>query len=117
MDFKIDENLPVEVADLLTRAGHTATTVLDQRLGGEADADIALVCQREKRALVTLDTGFADIRVYPPERYSGLVVLRLRWQEKPHVLDVVSRVMPTFLTEPLARRLWIVEETRIRTRR
>ena len=60
MQFKVDENLPIEVAELLKKAGHDATTVVEQRLGGEADAEIASVCQREGRALVTLDTDFAD---------------------------------------------------------
>jgi predicted nuclease of predicted toxin-antitoxin system len=30
MRFKVDENLPIEVADLLTAAGHDAATVNDQ---------------------------------------------------------------------------------------
>ncbi len=32
MRFKIDENLPVEVAELLRRLGHDATTILEQLL-------------------------------------------------------------------------------------
>ncbi len=83
MKFKIDENLPVEVAELLRQAGHGATTVLEQDLIGEADPNIASVCQREEKVLVTLDMDFADIRVYPPEQFSGLVVLRLKRQDKP----------------------------------
>lgn len=62
MRFKVDENLPVEVAELLRQAGYGAITVHDQGLGGEADAEIASICQEEERALVTLDTDFADIR-------------------------------------------------------
>ena len=34
MRFKIDENLPVEAAELLRQAGHDAVTVLEQHLGG-----------------------------------------------------------------------------------
>jgi len=33
MQFKVDENLPIEVAELLNVAGHDALTVLDQKLG------------------------------------------------------------------------------------
>jgi predicted nuclease of predicted toxin-antitoxin system len=32
MRFKIDENLPVEVAELLRHAGHDALTMWDQHL-------------------------------------------------------------------------------------
>jgi predicted nuclease of predicted toxin-antitoxin system len=41
MKFKIDENLPVEAAESLRQMGYEATTVLEQGLGGGADAHIA----------------------------------------------------------------------------
>jgi predicted nuclease of predicted toxin-antitoxin system len=116
MQFKIDENLPNELSDLLQQAGHDATTVLGQRLGGQADSTIASVCQKEARILVTLDTDFANIQAYPPERYHGLIVLRLRRQDKPHVLSVVQRLLALLSTERLQGRLWIVEEERTRIR-
>ena len=87
MDFKIDENLPVEAADLLSKSGHDATTVLGQQLGGEKDPNIAAICKDEKRVLLTLDTDFADIRTYPPDQFAGLIVLRLKRQDKPNIID------------------------------
>jgi predicted nuclease of predicted toxin-antitoxin system len=116
MKFKIDENLPVEAAELLRQTGYDAATVLEQHLGGSADPDVAFVCQQERRALVTLDTDFADIRAYPPDQFSGLIVLRLRQQDKLHVLDVLEHLIPLLSSEPLEHHLWIVEETRIRIR-
>lgn len=116
MRFKVDENLPVEVAHLLREAGHEATTVLDQHLGGTDDWTVASICQQEARALVTLDLDFSDIRTYPPTHYAGVVVLRLMRQDKPHVLEVCARMIPLLSDEPLAQRLWIVEENRIRIR-
>jgi predicted nuclease of predicted toxin-antitoxin system len=67
--FKVDENLPVDVVELLSLAGHDAVSVLDQQLGGRPDPLLASVCQHEGRALVTLDLDFADIRTYPPSSY------------------------------------------------
>ena len=116
MKLKIDENLPIEVAELLQQAGHDAMTVLDQHLGGEADPQIASVCQAEKRVLVTLDLDFADIRAYPPKEYSGLIVLRLKQQDKFHVLDVCRRLLSQLKSSPLEHHLWIVDEKRIRIR-
>jgi predicted nuclease of predicted toxin-antitoxin system len=116
MKFKIDENLPVEVAEVLRQAGYEAVTVHDQNLAGEIDRTIALVCQSEQRVLITLDTDFADIRSYPPREYAGLVVLRLRQQDKGSVLKVVTRLVKAFATEELERYLWIVDEKRIRVR-
>jgi Domain of unknown function (DUF5615) len=42
MRFKIDENLPIEVAELLRAAGHDALTVLDQNLGAGPIAPSAI---------------------------------------------------------------------------
>ncbi len=71
MKFKVDEHLPVELADLLNNAGHDAVTVHDERLGGAKDDEIASVCQHEGRAFLTFDLGFSDIRSYPPLEYPG----------------------------------------------
>ena len=116
MKLKIDENFPREVAALFRGAGHDAVTVVDQGLGGHVDAKLADICRREERALVTLDVDFANMQAYPPADYSGLVVLRLRRQDKPHVLEVVASLLPVLRAEPLAQRLWIVDEARIRIR-
>ena len=47
MKFKIDENLPVEVAARLRKEKYDAATVMEEDLGGQSDADIASICQRE----------------------------------------------------------------------
>ncbi len=67
MKFKIDENLPVEVAKLLRESGHDTHTVLEQNLGGKSERDIFSVCIKEEKILITLDTDFADIRTYSPK--------------------------------------------------
>lgn len=116
MRFKVDENLPVEAAELLQRAGHDATTVVGQHLGGKGDSEVASVCQRERRALVTLDMDFADIRAYPPKEFAGLIVIRLRQQDKLQVLEVLGRLSSLLGSEPLEGYLWIVEKERVRVR-
>ncbi len=116
MRFKIDENLPVEVAHLLSEAGHDALGVFDQALSGEKDPTLFEICQREGRVLVTLDLDFANIQAYPPETAAGIVVLRLICQDKPSVLGVIRKLIPVLETKPVTKNLWIVEEHRIRIR-
>ena len=74
MRFKLDENLPLQLERLFTEFGHDAVTVLDQGMGGTADSHVASACLREDRVLLTQDTDFADIRMYPPGEYPGIVV-------------------------------------------
>lgn len=45
MRFKVDENLPHAVCDLLSRAGHDAIGIGEQKLSGAADARIYRLCQ------------------------------------------------------------------------
>jgi predicted nuclease of predicted toxin-antitoxin system len=115
--IKIDENLPSEVAELLSGAGHDVSSVLAQSLGGVGDRVIASVCAEEDRILLTLDTDFADIRAYPPADYPGIIVLRLRGQEKHHILLATNRLSSVLEKEAIQNQLWIVEEDRIRIRK
>ena len=117
MRFKVDENLPLEVAERLRACGHDAQTVLEQELGGSDDSRLAALCQREGRALVTLDMDFADIRAYPPADLPGLIVLRLGRQDKMTVLSVLAQLIEVLRSESLTGKLWIVEESRVRIRR
>jgi predicted nuclease of predicted toxin-antitoxin system len=116
MNFKIDENLPIDLGELFTAHGHNAVTVLSQHLGGASDEDIAKICSAENRALVTLDIDFADIRTYPPEYYPGIIVLRLKHQDKLHVIQIAERLLRILPKESLDKHLWIVEEEKIRIR-
>jgi len=116
MKFKIDENLPVEIAVLLTQAGHSALTVKDQRIGGSIDQALISLCVREDRTLVTLDLDFSDIRTYPPNNFSGIIVLRTRDQSKPVLMELARQLIPVLASEPLKGQLWIVEPGRIRIR-
>lgn len=116
MKFKTDENLPEEVAKLLEGAGYDASSVHKQSLEGTPDPNVATVCRQEQRILITLDLGFADIRAYPPDEHPGMLVLRLKQQDKGHVINTIGRLLTILRTEPLENRLWIVEEERIRIR-
>ncbi len=101
---------------MLRAAGYDAATVTEQNLSGEPDSVVSAVCRVEGRALVTLDTDFADIRTYPPETHAGIIVLRLRRQDRPHVVETLRRLVPVIAVEHLAGFLWIVDEERVRVR-
>ena len=114
MRFKIDENLPPEASTLLQNSGHDALTVWEQRLQGRPDLTIARVCQEEQRIFITLDLDFADIRTYPPDQYSGLIVMRLNSQSRTSVLTALERLLPILEKERIEGHLWIVDETTVR---
>ncbi len=49
MKFKIDENLPAEVATELRAAGHDAESVVDEGLAGSLDPPLLERAKREAR--------------------------------------------------------------------
>ncbi len=114
MRFKVDENLPSELVELIRRLKFDARTLFDQSAQGTPDNSIAKMCLENEEVLITLDTGFADIQSYPPQQYKGLIVLKLNHQSKPKVLSVLERAFPEITKLPLSGHLVIVEESRIR---
>ncbi|MFH1870272.1 MAG: DUF5615 family PIN-like protein [Pseudomonadota bacterium] len=116
MKFKIDQNLPIEAADMLSAAGHDAMTVYQQSLGGAPDERIVEVCKDEDRILITADLDLSDIRRYPPLEAPGYMVLRLPRQSKQASLDLLAKVIPMLALHPIKGRLWIVEPERLRIR-
>jgi len=116
MLFKIDENLPTDLAQLMVSSGHDAKTVYDQQLQGVDDPVLMDRCDQENRILVTLDIDFSDITLYPPENHAGILVLRLGNQSKKNVLNVFHKILTALEREPIKNHLWIVEESIIRIR-
>ena len=116
MRAKLDENMPLESADLLRAAGWDCETVFDEALGGAEDPDIAARCHSELRVLFTLDLDFADIRAYPPAGYAGIVVFRPFKPSRNSVLALLRAAMPVLAKEWAEHRLWIVEPGRVRIR-
>jgi predicted nuclease of predicted toxin-antitoxin system len=116
MRFKTDENLPIQIADWVRQQGHDALSVAEQGLAGFADPAVAAVSQVEKRAIVSLDLDFSDIRRYPPENYAGIIILRPVVQMIPALERMMARAVALLSQEPLDGCLWIVDDHRVRIR-
>lgn len=116
MKLKTDENLPTEVVTALRAHGHDAISVVEQDLGGAADDAVANVCKMEQRALMTLDLDFADIRAYPPEDYSGIIVVRPNAQTVSAIVALTEQLIRLFETSSPAGQLWILDEFHVRIR-
>jgi predicted nuclease of predicted toxin-antitoxin system len=114
--FKVDENLPDELSQLLQDSGWSSLTIEEQHLSGEIDPRLAEICSAEERILVTFDRGFSNIRVYPPSNTPGMIVFRLKSQDKRHVLSVAARLVDALKQRELRNELWIVHDNRIRIR-
>ena len=118
MHFLIDSSLPRGTGAVVRRAGHQASDVRDLGLGSAADELVAQRARDDGLALITADFDFADIRFYPPQDFSGIVVI-----DRPDNASVaeVLEMVASFLDVPvvlagLPGRLAIVDRRRIRLR-
>ena len=87
MKIKIDENLPIEVAEELRKYAHDVATVWEEGLAGSDDSVIWHAAWAEDRVLLTQDLDFSDVRRYGTVPHSGIVVLRLRKATRERVIQ------------------------------
>ena len=118
MQFLIDASLPRAVVKLFPPRGHQAIDIRDIGLRRAPDADVAAHARAHRMALVSADFDFADIRIYPPSDYFGLVII-----DRPEDSTAVEVVKLTekFLSHDqiianLSGHLVIVDRARIRVR-
>jgi predicted nuclease of predicted toxin-antitoxin system len=74
--FKLDENLPIDLAGDLRNLGHSADTVSDEGLCGAPDSEIVEAANVARRVLLTLDKGIANLQHYPTAQHAGVVLFR-----------------------------------------
>ena len=65
---------------------------------------------------MTLDTDFADTLTYPPEKYAGIILLRLPKKPVLNDIDVAVDAVIEALSRgtEVAGKLWVVRQTTIR---
>lgn len=117
MRFKIDENLPGELKDVLAALGHEARTVFDQNLQGASDETLWPEVLRNQEVLLTIDKDFSDVRQYPPATHYGVIVFRLESYGRSWVIDKVREALVLLGDTEYKGKLFIVNEGGIRTRK
>jgi Domain of unknown function (DUF5615) len=113
---KLDENLPVELLDDLRAAGHDADGLRDEGLIGAPDNVVLDLARRERRVLLTLDKGIADVRAYPPESHAGIVLFRPPAAGRGTTLLFVRRHLASLFERELTGRLLVITEHGMRLR-
>ena len=116
MKFKLDENLPVELADELVSLGHDADTVLSEGLRGAADPAVVGAALKADRILFTLDKGIANVRQYPAHTHAGVVLFRPATTGRGAVFSFVKNRLQDILQVDLKGRLTVVGSSGIRFR-
>jgi predicted nuclease of predicted toxin-antitoxin system len=116
MKFKLDENLPLELADDLVRLGHDPDSVHGEELDGAEDATVVRAALAAGRILMTLDKGIASLLQFPAHEHSGIILFRPDASGRREVLSFIRSRLEALLEMELPGRLTVVGPTRIRVR-
>jgi predicted nuclease of predicted toxin-antitoxin system len=112
---KLDENFGARGYRLLAARGWDVATVDDEALSSASDETLIEICRVEDRALISLDTDFANTLLFPPGRYRGIIVLRLPEPiTLPAIENALARAADLAETRSVTGQLWIVSANRIR---
>ncbi len=96
MKIKLDENLPLRLANLLKDLDHDVHTVRGEQLRGHGDREIWEAAQKESRFLITQDLDFSDSRKFVPGLHHGILLVRLH---SPNRRNLIGRVVELFQKE------------------
>jgi len=106
-----DENIPGAVVLFLKEKGWDVVRVKS----GSPDPEIANQARGEKRILLSFDSDFANILVYPPRDYFGIVRLNISPPFIVIIIRAIKNVFEEFKSqEDFRGKLVIVEASRFR---
>ena len=114
MRFKIDENAPFSVINLLeSRGSHQADSLYHQGKTGIADQNLLDLCFKEKRILITLDTDFSNAFLHPRGTFYCIILVRPQNQGKTAFLQLFHKFLAQFPLEQVVDKVVIVESHQI----
>lgn len=114
---KVDEDLPRQIADMITARGHDAATVVGQGWQGTADDDLWPRVQSERRWLITADKGFADLRLHPPGSHAGVILLRPQEESRRAYMELAAIALERLKLDEIAGAVVVVTHRGVRIRR
>ena len=115
MRFLVDENLPSEVAFLLTENGHDALYVPATDLHRSTDAQLVDRARRENRLLVTKDVTLATGSGH---LMPGVVLVQVPdWYRKANIIEVFRSFTRHPRFSEVEGKLTIVSQRRVTARR
>ncbi len=117
MKVKVDENIPVRLADELSLLAHDVDTVESEGLKGRSDADVWGASQFDGRLLITQDLDFSDVRRFKPGTHHGLLLVRLREPGGNALLRRIRAVAQEEGLESFAGCFAVLTDRKLRIRR
>lgn len=119
LKFFTDQCVPNSIIEAIQNMSFEVLKLKDFIPKDSPDHDVILKAQKLNSILLTLNGDFADIIVYPPSKYKGIIAIQLK--NHPEIIPYVMKTLKKyfFLHKNMAHyngKLLIVEAYRIRVR-
>lgn len=91
LKFLLDENVDIRVASFLQEKGTQVTIVPKGLVNGK----VLALAKATRSILLTNDSDFANQRMYPPEKFAGIVIFRIH----PPLIRKLTSALRVLLTK------------------
>jgi predicted nuclease of predicted toxin-antitoxin system len=117
MSILIDHCVPRKFSRLLQTWGYSTCFLTEHIAADATDSDVIALAQKLDAVLLTVDLDFANILVYPPGSYAGIIVMRYNAAEESALIHSLEQALADLYRDSLRNILIIIEPTRYRIRR
>jgi len=110
----LDENIPKTVQQSLQSAGYDTVRLKNK---GISDSEVLADAKSQNRTVLTFDRDFANTVRYPPQDYSGIIVMRRKscTMTTSDVEILIKRLLEHLMaTRSMIGQLFVVERAKIR---
>lgn len=116
--YLVDEDLPRSIIRMAGARGIDALHAIDAGIRGATDPVVMAWAASEGRTVVTADREMGNVFVYPPTKFSGVMLVRIPEFIGPDLrVERVVAALQEFSGVELAGTIVVVEAGRVRVRR
>ncbi len=117
MSILLDHCVPRRYLRLLNEWGYEASLLTDHTAADAPDDEVIRLARQLDAALLTVDMDFANVLVYPPQKYGGIIVMRYPIGEEEALDDTLRQMLAHLYRDELRGALIVVTPHRYRIRR
>ncbi len=117
MKFLADHYVYGKTVKPLRAQGHEVITLKELGQADAEDLQVLALAQSLDAVLITNDKGFGNILTYPPERYSGIILLCITAANQQRVHQVLLNFLKQHNRETLRRALVVIDARTYRIRK
>ena len=101
----------------LRAQGHEVVTLKELGQANAEDPQVLALAQSLDAVLVTNDKGFGNILAYPPERYGGILLLRMTATNQQRIHEILLDFFRSHDREALRKALVVIDARTYRIRK